>query len=140
MMVCGITNTEEICTSFITLKMTSAEIIAPTNSKFLGRRFLNRLPDAVLNYFTRLKGRSHEFIVFSTKRGRCNTSGTGQVLSRVEIGGFVKKYLIKVKVSVDPFARNNRWATYTNDLNPDTAAQTHLTRFGISPNSADTNR
>lgn len=42
------------------------------------------------------------------------------------IEGFVKKYLMKSKVSVDPFARNRRWATYTNDLNPRTAATHHL--------------
>jgi hypothetical protein len=30
------------------------------------------------------------------------------------------------KRSVDPFARNSRLATVTNDLNPDTAAQHHL--------------
>lgn len=29
-------------------------------------------------------------------------------------------------VSVDPFARNKRWATYTNDLNPATAAEHHM--------------
>jgi hypothetical protein len=38
----------------------------------------------------------------------------------------VKKYLHTSKVSVDPFARNCTWATYTNDLNPDTAAEYHL--------------
>lgn len=38
----------------------------------------------------------------------------------------VKRYLYDSKVSVDPFARNCRWATYTNDLNPDTAAEYHL--------------
>lgn len=42
------------------------------------------------------------------------------------IKGFVQKYLLKSKVSVDPFARNKRWATYTNDLNPNTAAQQHM--------------
>jgi hypothetical protein len=41
------------------------------------------------------------------------------------IGEFVKKYLRDSKVSIDPFARNKRWATYTNDLNPDTAAECH---------------
>lgn len=40
------------------------------------------------------------------------------------IGDFVKNYLHGI--SVDPFARNNQWATYTNDLNPDTQAQSHL--------------
>lgn len=41
------------------------------------------------------------------------------------IGEFVKKYLRQSKISIDPFARNKRWATYTNDLNPDTAAEWH---------------
>lgn len=42
------------------------------------------------------------------------------------INGFVKKYLLNSKISADPFARNKRWATYTNDLNPNTAAEHHL--------------
>jgi hypothetical protein len=42
------------------------------------------------------------------------------------IKGFVQKYLVKSRVSVDPFARNKRWATYTNDLNPSTAAKHHM--------------
>lgn len=42
------------------------------------------------------------------------------------IGEFVKKYLRQSKVSIDPFARNKRWAIYTNDLNPDTAADYHM--------------
>lgn len=42
------------------------------------------------------------------------------------IKGFVQKYLMKSKVSVDPFARNKRWATWTNDLDPETAAQSHI--------------
>jgi len=29
-------------------------------------------------------------------------------------------------VSVDPYARNKRWATHTNDLNPDTQAEHHM--------------
>jgi hypothetical protein len=41
------------------------------------------------------------------------------------IGEFVKSYLRHSKVSIDPFARNKRWATYTNDLNPETAAEYH---------------
>lgn len=40
------------------------------------------------------------------------------------IGDFVRKYLRGI--SVDPFARNKTWATYTNDLNPNTSAQTHM--------------
>lgn len=42
------------------------------------------------------------------------------------IGEFVKKYLRNSTVSVDPFARNKRWATYTNDLNPETEAEYHM--------------
>ncbi len=42
------------------------------------------------------------------------------------IGGFVRKYLLKSTLSVDPFSRNKRWATYTNDLNPNTAAEYHM--------------
>lgn len=42
------------------------------------------------------------------------------------IGDLVKRYLRESKVSIDPFARNKRWATYTNDLNPNTAAEWHL--------------
>ncbi len=38
----------------------------------------------------------------------------------------VKRYLHTSNVSIDPFARNCRWATYTNDLSPDTAADYHL--------------
>lgn len=42
------------------------------------------------------------------------------------IGELVKRYLRQSTVSVDPFARNKRWATYTNDLNPNTAAEYHM--------------
>jgi hypothetical protein len=42
------------------------------------------------------------------------------------IRALVKSYLYKSRVSVDPFARNKRWATYTNDLNPETAAESHV--------------
>lgn len=42
------------------------------------------------------------------------------------IGEFVKSYLRNSKVSIDPFSRNKRWATYTNDLNPNTAAEYHM--------------
>ncbi len=42
------------------------------------------------------------------------------------IAGFVKKYLMKSKLSVDCFARNKRWTTYTNDLNPNTSAEYHM--------------
>ena len=50
----------------------------------------------------------------------CNT------FSCQPIGLFVKKYLEKSLVSIDPFARNTGMATYTNDLNPETSAQYHM--------------
>lgn len=42
------------------------------------------------------------------------------------IASFVNKYLYKSIISVDLFARNNRWATHTNDLNPHTLANYHM--------------
>ena len=42
------------------------------------------------------------------------------------IGAFVYKYLAESKISIDPFARNKKWATYTNDLNPKTEAEYHM--------------
>jgi len=39
---------------------------------------------------------------------------------------FVEKYLSRSKISIDPFARDKRWATHTNDLNPNTKAEYHL--------------
>lgn len=49
---------------------------------------------------------------------------SADTLSIAPIGRWVRERL--VGVSVDPFARNCQWATYTNDLNPDTAAQHHM--------------
>ena len=40
------------------------------------------------------------------------------------IAEFVRRYLYGV--SVDPFARDKRWATHTNDLNPATEAEHHV--------------
>lgn len=45
------------------------------------------------------------------------------------IGQIIKRYLRQSSVSIDPFSRNKRWATYTNDLNPDTSAEYHLEAF-----------
>jgi 23S rRNA G2069 N7-methylase RlmK/C1962 C5-methylase RlmI len=42
------------------------------------------------------------------------------------IGNFVKKYIEDSVISIDPFARNSKLATYTNDLNPNTEALYHL--------------
>ena len=42
------------------------------------------------------------------------------------IGDLVRRYLSVSRCSVDPFARNVQWASYTNDLNPKTDAVYHL--------------
>ncbi len=42
------------------------------------------------------------------------------------IGGLVRWYLSRSRISIDPFARNKQWFTHTNDLNPETRAQCHL--------------
>lgn len=42
------------------------------------------------------------------------------------IGEFVKRYLDKASVSIDPFARNKKLATWTNDLSTDTSAMFHM--------------
>ncbi len=42
------------------------------------------------------------------------------------IGEFVRRYLDQSDISADPFARDKLWATYTNDLNPDTKAVHHM--------------
>ncbi len=50
----------------------------------------------------------------------------GDTFSVPPIRDFVQSYLINSKISIDPFARNKRWATHTNDLNPDTQAEHHM--------------
>lgn len=42
------------------------------------------------------------------------------------IRSLVEHYLRNSTVSVDPFSRDKRWATHTNDLNPNTKAEHHL--------------
>ena len=42
------------------------------------------------------------------------------------IAAFVARYLAASRVSIDPFARNGRLATYRNDLNPNTQAEYHM--------------
>lgn len=42
------------------------------------------------------------------------------------IGQLVRRYLDASILSVDPYARNKDWATFTNDLNPSTSALWHM--------------
>lgn len=51
---------------------------------------------------------------------------SGDTFSVPVMGDFVRRYLAKSKISIDPFARNKRWATHTNDLNPSTEAEHHM--------------
>jgi hypothetical protein len=56
---------------------------------------------------------------------RCFAMPNAETFSIKPIGEFVQRYMAASKVSVDPFARNRDWATYTNDINPSTTAQSH---------------
>ena len=56
---------------------------------------------------------------------RCFAMPSASTFDIKPIGEFVRAYLACAKVSVDPFARNRDWATYTNDINPNTKAQCH---------------
>jgi hypothetical protein len=49
-----------------------------------------------------------------------------ETFSMPPVEAFVRRYLAASKCSVDPFARNKRWATVTNDLSPDTVAEYHM--------------
>ena len=57
---------------------------------------------------------------------RCFAMPDAETFSMKPVGEFVRAYLACSKVSVDPFARNRDWATYTNDINPKTSAQSHM--------------
>jgi len=50
----------------------------------------------------------------------------GDTFSVPPINDFVRSYLQNSKISIDPFARNKRWATHTNDLNPAAEAEYHM--------------
>ena len=50
----------------------------------------------------------------------------GDTFSVPPINDFVQSYLTASKISIDPFARNKRWSTHTNDLNPETQAEHHI--------------
>lgn len=56
---------------------------------------------------------------------RCFAMPNAATFSVKPIGEFVQRFMADAKVSVDPFARNRDWATYTNDINPSTSAQSH---------------
>ncbi len=62
----------------------------------------------------------------SASFSRVWSMATADTFDIPEIRDFVLKYLQKSICSIDPFARNKRWATWTNDINPATAAKEHL--------------
>jgi hypothetical protein len=51
---------------------------------------------------------------------------SGETFTVRPIGDLVRRYLATSVVSIDPFARNNEWATHTNDLDLATTAQHHM--------------
>ena len=52
---------------------------------------------------------------------------SADTFSVAPIADFVKSWMRQVGgVSVDPFARNNEWATHRNDINPRTSATYHM--------------
>jgi hypothetical protein len=71
---------------------------------------------------TRHQSPSSDVIPFS----RVWAMPSAETFSIPPIRDFVRKYLAGSTVSIDPFARNSRLATFTNDLCPDTEAQYHL--------------
>jgi hypothetical protein len=60
------------------------------------------------------------------KFSRARSIPSAETFSSPPIAAFVKSYLRLSKNSADPFARNKRWATWTNDLNPNTTAEYHM--------------
>ncbi len=60
------------------------------------------------------------------KMSRVWAMPSSDTFSCYPIGDFVKRYIKQSSVSIDPFSRNNKWATYTNDLNPQTKADKHM--------------
>ena len=61
-------------------------------------------------------------MIMNRKFGRANKD----TFSCPPIKEFVERYLKESSISVDPFARNKAWFTWTNDLNPETSAIYHL--------------
>lgn len=51
---------------------------------------------------------------------------SSDTFSIAPIAEFVRRYMASASVSIDPFARNKDWATFTNDLSPTTSAQYHM--------------
>lgn len=57
---------------------------------------------------------------------RCFAMPSADTFSIRPIYEFVQKYMAGSKVSIDPFARNSRLATHTNDINLNTSADAHM--------------
>lgn len=65
---------------------------------------------------------THEAVRFS----RSWAMPTSDTFDCKPIEEFVKRYLKTSQTSIDPFARNKRWAKLTNDINPTTKAEWHM--------------
>lgn len=42
------------------------------------------------------------------------------------IAELLRRYVLSTESWVDPFAKDNKWAVYTNDLDPETSAESHM--------------
>ncbi len=52
--------------------------------------------------------------------------GNANTFSLKPVEELLRRWMPKEGVVVDPFARDSKWGTLTNDLNPNTSAQYHL--------------
>lgn len=68
----------------------------------------------------------NELFSTSVRFNRVFAMPNAETFSIKPAGEFVRRYLAQSRVSIDPFARNNAWATHTNDLDPATAAEHHM--------------
>jgi len=66
--------------------------------------------------------KTHNVTEMNRAFGRANC----ETFSCPPIGEWVKQFIEQSQISVDPFARNKTWYTWTNDLNPETEAQFHM--------------
>jgi hypothetical protein len=49
-----------------------------------------------------------------------------ETFSLPPVAALLDRYLVHGMVVIDPFARNSKWGTITNDLNPSTSSQYHM--------------
>ena len=72
---------------------------------------------------------SHDTATHLARRGRIDcrvwAMPAAYTFDCPPIAAFVRRYLTESLVSIDPFSGARRWATYNNDLDPDSPAESH---------------